>query len=63
MPAALIVQLIAQLGIPLAAKVFTIVTRHFDAGTGPSEAMWNELIDAENKSHAKFVEGLNIPPT
>jgi len=62
MPAAVIIQLIAQFGIPLARDIYTIVSTHFATNTAPTDKMWEDLLAAENASHAAFVNALK-PPT
>jgi hypothetical protein len=60
--APIILQLIAQFGVPLAAQIYGIVTKHFEANQKPTPEMWQALIDAENASHAAFAAALR-PPT
>lgn len=58
MGAPIILQLIATLGIPLAEKIYGIVTKHFDSNAGPTPEMWQALRDAENASHTIFKDAL-----
>ena len=64
MPAAVIIQLIAQFGIPLARDIYNIVATHFATNQVPTDDMWDKLLALENASHAAFVNALkpNIPP-
>ena len=62
MPAAVIIQLIAQFGIPLARDIYGIVATHFATNQTPTEEMWDKLMALENSSHAAFVNALKPTP-
>ena len=62
MSAAIIIQLIAQYGIPLASQIFGIVTKHFESNAAPTQEMWDELLKLENDSSEAFNNALKTDP-
>lgn len=53
-----ILQLIATHGIPLAMRIYNVVTNHFESNGAPTEALWANLLKLENESNTKFVAAL-----